>query len=721
MWRPVVSRLAVLFALLSAPGAAVAQNALGDPGLLVQVPAPLDSTAVSRIRAKVDAALNAGESRPSKVVFAFNPGEKEAKSAEFGPCYDLAAAIDGWRDVNTVAFVSRKTTGHLVLPVLTCNELVMADAASLGEVIGSKDPPLTDIPLTAYQSLVGKAKPGQYAVVRKMLDPGVQLARGTKDGGDWFVDLRERDKLPKGVIVNPAVVAPDGVVGLFSADQLRQFKLVKVTANSLPELADLYGIAPGSLRDDPLAGRAPAAYRYQLRDEVTQSSRESLVRSLRDVVRANGNLVFLQLDCDGGDITAARELADELIHFQHPESGEGLRVVAFVPNNAANTAAVIALGCSEIVMVGRRGEGVPEGTFGDFEAYLKKPGQNADLVGKMLADLGEKQSYPPLLLEGMANRDLVILKVKSVKDRRKQTLMTPDQYAAVKAEWELAGEVKAKGQLLKLTATEARQYGLVKHVLDSSDPAELYGKYGVEPGKVKEATPAWLDKFRNFLREPVVTALLVLVGFIGLILELKVPGTTVPGIVAALCFILVFWAWTGFSGQLAVLAGLLFLLGLVLILLEVFVLPGFGVAGIIGIILMLGSLALVTVDKIPETGGDWLRYGGQMAKLLFLLIGSTLGAFAIARYLPKVPIANRMVLAPTADREAVDPTVLPGAAQAAGLLGAIGVATTVLRPAGTVQFGDQFVDVVSDGGFIQPGTRVQVVEVEGTRIVVKEV
>ncbi|MEO2090365.1 MAG: NfeD family protein, partial [Gemmataceae bacterium] len=290
-----------------------------------------------------------------------------------------------------------------------------------------------------------------------------------------------------------------------------------------------------------------------------------------------------------------------------------------------------------------------------------------------------------------------------------------------KADWESVGAVKKKGELLRLPAGRAKEFGFAKHVLDGADPAELYAKYGVDPARVKEATPAWLDIFRNFLREPAVTAILVLVAFIGLILELKVPGTTVPGIVAALCFILVFWAWTGFSGQLAVLAGLLFLLGLILILLEVFVLPGFGVAGIIGIILMLGSLALVTVDKIPESGKDWVAFGGQVAKLMFLLIGAGVGSFLIARYLPKVPYANRMVLAPTADREATDPTILPGAAQAANLLGAIGVATTVLRPAGTVQFGDEFVDVVSDGGFIAPGTRVQVVEVEGTRIVVKEV
>jgi membrane-bound ClpP family serine protease len=704
--------------LLASLAAGPAAAQVGDPGLLVAVPSPLSSDAVSRIKGRVDAALNNPAERPSKVVFDFTPGDKDAGGAEFGVCSDLADAISKWRDVNTIAFVSRKATGHLVLPILCCNELVMSDSAKLGEVTPTAGPPPAGYQVNAYRDFLEKGRPGQFAVVRKMYDPGVRLAKGTKGGGVWFVDLREK---PPADVINPQVVLDGGTVGLFTSQQLQDFGMRSVGANSVAALADLFGINPATLRDDPLAGRAPLAFRLVVRDEVTTSTRESVARTVREVVRQNGNLVFLQLECDGGDLSAARELADDLIRFQHPEKGEGVKIVAFVPNHAANTAAVIALGCSEIVMSARKEGGQGEGTFGDFEAYLAKPGQNPDAVAAMLKALAEQQNYPPLLAEGLANKDLVIQKVRSVKDRRRVTLMTPEQYAAEKADWEPTRQVKKRGEYLKLTATQAKDLGLVKHVLDGTDPAELYGRYGLDATKVKEATPAWLDAFRNFLREPAVTAILVLVAFIGLILELKVPGTTVPGIVAALCFILVFWAWTGFSGQLAVLAGLLFLLGLILILLEVFVLPGFGVAGIIGIILMLGSLALVTVDKIPETGGDWLKLGGQAAKLMVLLIGGLIGAFVIARYLPRVPIANRMVLAPTAEREAADPTVLPGAAQAAGLLGAIGVATTVLRPAGTVQFGDAFVDVVSDGGFIAPGTRVQVIEVEGTRIVVKEV
>jgi membrane-bound ClpP family serine protease len=722
-----MTRFACLLAGLSAglfTGSAVAQEVIGQPGLLVVVPSPLDSNAVGRIKGRVEAAMTKTDDRPTKVVFDFTPAGKDADSREFGPCYDLAELIAKWKDVNTVAFVTRKATGHLVLPILCCNELVMGDAAKVGEVVAAGDPPLTGLKANAYKDLVEKAKPGAAAAVRKMYDPGVRLAKGTKGGaGVWMVDLREKAAQPKDVIVDPAPVVDAGVVGLFTSKQMLDFDLRKAAANTVAELADLYGITPGSLRDDPLAGRAPIAFRIQIRDEIDQAVRESIARSVREVVRQNGNIVFLQLECDGGDLTAARELADDLIAFQHPEKGDGVRIVAFIPNSAANTAAVIAMGCTEIVMSSHKAAGpdAAEGVFGDFEGYLKKPGQNPDLIGRMLVDLAERQKLPhPLLYEGMVNKDLTILKVRSNTDRRKESLMTPEQLKA-NPDWASAGTLKKPGEYLKLPASQAKAYGLVAHVLDGTDPAELYQRYALEPGKVKDATPAWLDRFRNFLREPSVTAILVLVGFIGLILELKVPGTTVPGIVAALCFIMVFWAWTGFSGQLAVLAGLLFLLGLVLILLEVFVLPGFGVAGIIGIVLMIASLALVTVDKIPESGGDWMRLGGQMAKLMFLMIGGLVGAFLIARYLPKVPVANRMVLAPTAEREATDPTVLPGAAQAANLLGAIGVASTVLRPAGTVQFGDEYVDVVSDGGFIPAGTRVQVVEVEGTRIVVKEV
>ena len=110
-----------------------------------------------------------------------------------------------------------------------------------------------------------------------------------------------------------------------------------------------------------------------------------------------------------------------------------------------------------------------------------------------------------------------------------------------------------------------------------------------------------------------------------------------------------------------------------------------------------------------------------MSYYLFALMGAVVGAFLIAKFLPQVPGANRLLLAPPSDQPNSTDPVLPGASEAMELLGAIGTTTTSLRPAGVVRFGDKFVDVVSDGGFVAAGSRVQVIAVEGTRIVVKEV
>src|SRR5262249_33229813 len=157
------------------------------------------------------------------------------------------------------------------------------------------------------------------------------------------------------------------------------------------------------------------------------------------------------------------------------------------------------------------------------------------------------------------------------------------------------------------------ELGVARYTVDTRDPAAVYQIYGLDPAKVKEVTPGLLDRFAEILKMPVVTFLLVLTGFVGLILELKVPGLTLPGIVAALCFILVFWAWSRFSGEMFVLALLLFILGLILIALEIFVLPGFGAPGICGIMLMLASLGLVTFEKVPQTGEEWGLLGVKVS------------------------------------------------------------------------------------------------------------
>ncbi len=707
---------------------AIAQNALSDEGVFVSVPNPITTEAVKRIQNRVERSRTDTTRPIKKVVFDFNPQSRDANTSDFGACYELASYIGTLHELTTIGFVSGNVSGHAVLPVLSCRELVFARNATLGEILPPGAAPPGAAINAGYDEILGNSREGYRAVVRKMWDRSVSLGRGQKNGADYFVDLRDATKLKAaGVVIPDATPLPfagPNNPGTFQADRLRSIGLVARLADTRREVADAYQLSPASMREDPLSGRVPVSYHYTIRGIVDGATREATTRVIEDMIRQKGNLVFLELECSGGDLSAARDLADRLLKFQ--EGDNGISIVAFVPNSAPDTAAIIALGCTEIVMSKRQDvkelvEGEEqEAVFGDFSAVVNDANR-AELLKKNLVDLATPQGYPLILIDGMLDRSIGIVRVRASNDRSRRQLMTEAQYEGEKANWVLEGTIKPKGQLLKLNATRAVELGIARFATERRDLSEVYNLYGVEPNKVREGTPSWLDRFADFLRRPPVTVLLVVIGFAGLILELKVPGTTIPGIIAALCFILVFWAHSQYSGQTAILGGLVFLLGLILVLIEVFVIPGFGVTGIIGILFMLGGIAFATFDKFPETPEEWTGFAGRIGQYVVSMIAGIIIAFTVARYLPHIPFANRMVLAPPNDSPEDLVAELPGAAVAAALLGAVGVAATPLRPSGMAQFTEQYVDVVTEGGFIPTGARIQVVEVEGNRIVVKEV
>jgi membrane-bound ClpP family serine protease len=287
----------------------------------------------------------------------------------------------------------------------------------------------------------------------------------------------------------------------------------------------------------------------------------------------------------------------------------------------------------------------------------------------------------------------------------------------------------AKGRVVEIQGLEPgrvlidaetlKKYGLVDGIYKNrADMIEGLGyrRDHVQEFLAQEAPNPWraglLDRIAEFFRVPAVMFLLVMFGLFGLILEIKMPGTTVPGTVAALCFVLFFWAHS-FVGQFTVLAALLFLLGVAMVTIEVLFIPGVAFVGLTGVVLMFSSLALVTLDHWPTSSADWSNLGGTMTTFALSLAGAVFAAVALTQYLPKMSIADSMVLEPP-------PTPMLDPLVPSRLLGEIGVAVTTLRPSGKAQFGDEFLDVIA-GTYVEPGRRVQVIEIEGYRIVVKEI
>jgi membrane-bound ClpP family serine protease len=607
-----------------------------------------------------------------------------------------------------------------VLVALACGELVISDKGKIGDVLRDQTEPLRATERDAYTNLKGSDR---NALVLKMLNKGMAVLKGkTNKGSVRFVEASkapEAEKDPQGFLNPEQAPGLEPGNAVFDAEQARSFELANGKANSRQELATALNLSPASLREDLLLGRTAHPWVIEVRGDVTQGLINDLERQVRKAVARGANLIILQLESEGGDSVVARSFAETLRTLKDDKGQLPVKTIAYIPpHKSLGVGTFLALGCTEIVMA-------KDSFLGDFENLREKSADELNLKRESLVGLARDQGYPELLFQGMLDRDLSVVRVRSRKDPNEYRLLTQSEYnedqkQGDNAKWVIAGQIKSPGGFKKLDAETAKEQGVARYVVSKLD--DLYERYGLDPSQVKTSRRDWLAQVADFFQLPLVRVFLVMIGIAGLILELKMPGVGLPGVVAAVCFVLFFWAQS-FTGQFTLLAVLLFVLGLILIGLEVFVLPGLGVTGISGIVLVVGSLVLATLEKMPETTAEWLGLGATLTTFGMGLVAAIAAAFVLAWYLPHIPYANRLMLQPPGEN--ADPLAdsAPGGEPAgqAALLGAIGVAATTLRPAGKARFGDDYLDVIAEGSYVTAGTRVQVIEIEGNRIVVKEV
>ena len=691
--------------------------------------------AVDRFRADRTARGSGSAKNSYRIVFDFNPEGKSTSSGDFGACYELARFLldDLDDDVLTIAFVHGPVTGQAVLPVLACRNLVMSSDATLGDV-----EPRNDHERSYYRDVLERQHDTALAPSLRLIDAKMRVRRAylLPNTAIW-IDARtlpEKPGILAEVMINgkatqvrldakDAVEDPfaDGATA-FSNRQAVKYGLCQRIAQTRADVAWAYELPPTSLRGDPLLGRTPRPWRIDMEGPVTEARVQSYQRQIKHARGKGANLIILWLrDCGGGDFEPALSFAHYLRELKDDDDVP-ITTVAYVSSDSPDAATIVALGCSSIVM--RRGV-----TIGDFRSPKFVESDAARNVQRIvgLRDLAAKQGYAESLIDGMMNADVRLVKVEDQQgEQREWRVLTEDEWKKDNR-WRLVEEVKPAGKLLTLSADQAHDLNLAQEVLvaDDDDLGPLYKYLAIRKEDVQSSKHDWLDKVADFLCSEVVSVLLVMVGIICLILEFKLPGATLPIVIAAVCFVLFFWAHSQLSGQFPWLAVLLFVLGLIFLGLEVFVFPGSAVMGVSGIATILVSLALVTIAHRPESQLEWMEFG----RTLTIFGGAILAALGIALFLAahvhQIPILNRLTLQPggahgdLADEDGGAPT--HEEMHPAAMLGAIGVSSTPLRPAGKVQFGEEFVDVVAEGGYIGPGTRVQIVEVEGNRVVVKEV
>ena len=389
-------------------------------------------------------------------------------------------------------------------------------------------------------------------------------------------------------------------------------------------------------------------------------------RVLQGAAKAGARAVILEISTPGGRVDAAIQMRDALLRSP-------VRTVAFVDREAFSAGALIALAADLLYMAPGAviGAATPVGASGE-----KLGEKHVSAIRKLFRATAEARGKPPELAEAMVDEDV-----------------------------EVAGVI-AKGKLLTLTTREALSLKVADG--EAADLKDLLGKLGLERTVLVQSTPSLAERFVRFLTNPVVASLLLTVGFLGLLAELYTPGLGIAGGLGVTALAL------HFGGHYLVgLAGweeaLLILGGFALLAIEVFVLPGFGVAGVLGSLSLLAGLYLTFLGSFP-TPEDLRRAGGSLGASVVLVLA---GGLALTFLLPRTPLWARISLKRRLTEEA------PLGGSEGGLLGQEGVAVTDLRPSGKVRFGECPVDVVSEGEFIPKDTPVRVVSATRYRVVVK--
>ncbi|HSG82147.1 MAG TPA: NfeD family protein [Gemmatimonadota bacterium] len=392
-------------------------------------------------------------------------------------------------------------------------------------------------------------------------------------------------------------------------------------------------------------------------------------RALNEAVQSGAQYAILDINTPGGRVDAAWQIVDAIQEAQLP-------VYAFV-DRALSAGAMIALSTDAIYMRPGATMGAATPVLGGGDKASEK------IVSAMRSEfraLAEARGLDPRIAESMVD----------------ETIEVPG--------------VVAVGQLLTLTADEALSVGYANGIYDNLD-ALLTG-LDIGGATVVTASVNWAESIVRFLTNPVVAPLLLTLGFLGLLFEVKTPGFGFGGMAGLIGLGLFFGSHliVGLAGwEELILIGA----GLILIALEVFVIPGFGVAGTLGILGVGAGLILSMLGRFPTMMDMGVAFSVVVAALAF----TGISAYAFLRHLRWSRRLGGIFLREATTKEA---GYVSGDVRA-DLIGHMGVAGTDLRPAGVGTFGDERIDVVSEGPWIEAGTAIEIIQSEGYRHVVRKV
>jgi len=686
---------------------------------------------------------------------------------------ELARELDflaSKNQIHTVAYIPPEgAKGMSLLAVFACREISADKFAQLGEVIPPTEV-LTkeNITVTDEQEVTkkivsfAKAAGHDPLLARAMADQKMILYQIGRNGQKKLVDQSGFQKLvthgepPWDMLGEGPLVSSDrvllldgqealelGLVSKLAADKDELAKILKVSWEDIRESKDEVVPEKDEITDPckpaekitrkPIASsQPPKAVVIVCAEMVDEGLFESIKRRTEAAINGGATHIIYEMDTFGGRVDSAHSIYQYILQDVKYRA----HTVAYVRTKAISAGALISVACQDIIMKenAQIGDCAPIMMGGTLEGVEREKMESP--LRSFFEAAAKTNHYPVALCKAMVT---VAIEVYQVKNRQtgKYEYFEGTDLPTNDHLYDLVGKklINTKDELLTLDAKKAFEYGLSRTTVKGLDElalqemlAFLENRDGVRfPRPVLVVKTNWSEEMVRWLTSPTVTGILFMVALLGIYAELNSPGLGLPGAVAVVALVVLFGSkyLIGMANwwEIAV-----FVMGMGLLLVEIFLIPGFGIAGISGVLMMIFALGAMMVGNrpdefpLPATALDWDIFLNNMLGLLGGFIGFCIGAYLLGRYLPKIPMANRLILVtPTDSLEARSGGSPAPAEEAPVKVGQEGETLSQLRPSGVARFGKHRLNVVARGELIEAGRKIKVVALDGNSIVVKEI
>ncbi len=703
-------------------GAVAAEDTPARPrlGKSIRLVLPITATIVDRVESFIDRATAKAEETGAELTLIFQfevpPDQEEyARGTQFSDALKLARLISGNRlnGVRTVAYVPQSLPGHALLVAMACDDIMMPPEATLGPV-GEAADTIRNTERSAYKEIADNRRTIPAEVALWLLEPSREVLKVETEAGREYVSPEGLERLSqKHTVVSSDSLTEliEGPAGQFTGDEARRFDSVKYMPASRLDVAKELGLPPDAMDEDPSMVDPWRPVLVALKGPISTESVRQAQRLIEDKIKSDdANFVCVWIDSPGGAPAASISLAAFLDTLDPNE----IRTVAYVPSEARSDAALIALACYDVVMG-------PQAELGGSGAYAFSEEEIRALRETIRDATGPWRARSWSVVAAMIDPRLEVFRCTRPGE---QEYFCDEQLGELAREhaklprWEKHEQITTANAPLLVDGTRAVELGLVNRTAESF--TEFKEHYGLQ-GSVELLEPGWADFLITAMASPGVAALLLTIAFVAMYAELHAPGIGVGGFVATLCFLLFFWSHYlgGTAGWLEII---LFLAGIGCLLMEVFVLPGFGIFGLGGGCLVLASLILASQTFVlPRNAYQIAQLQRSLLTVAAAGVGIAAAAALLRRWLPHTPLFNQMFLQPPTGEEAERVSQSETLVDFDGFVGQRGVASTQLTPSGKGRLGDALVDVMTDGDVIQRGAEIEVVEVHGNHVIVKAV